>query len=150
MISSLLGNTSKNIRKLFEFADNKPCILFLDEFDAIAKNRKDQNEQGELKRVINSLLQNIDDFLANGNILIAATNHQELLDDAIWRRFEKVIFIDRPGLAEKKGLINSLISKFANSLTKSDVEKMALRLDNLSDVYKRLHYGCSGIAGNVR
>ncbi|EOA59040.1 hypothetical protein HMPREF1214_01720 [Bacteroides sp. HPS0048] len=132
MISSLLGNTSKNIRKLFEFADNKPCILFLDEFDAIAKNRKDQNEQGELKRVINSLLQNIDDFLANGNILIAATNHQELLDDAIWRRFEKVIFIDRPGLAEKKGLINSLISKFANSLTKSDVEKMALMLDNLS------------------
>lgn len=132
MISSLLGNTSKNIRKLFEFADNKPCILFLDEFDAIAKNRKDQNEQGELKRVINSLLQNIDDFLANGNILIAATNHQELLDDAIWRRFEKVIFIDKPGLAEKKGLINSLISKFSNNLSSSDIEKTALMLDDLS------------------
>lgn len=62
IVSSLLGNTAKNIRKIFEFADKKPCILFLDEFDAIAKARDDQYELGELKRVINSLLQNIDQF----------------------------------------------------------------------------------------
>ena len=85
LISSLLGNTSKNIRKIFEYADSKPCILFLDEFDAIAKARDDEHEMGELKRVINSLLQNIDIFSQN-NILIAATNHPELLDKAIWRR----------------------------------------------------------------
>ena len=59
IVSSLLGNTAKNIRKIFDFADHKPCILFLDEFDAIAKARDDQYELGELKRVINSLLQNI-------------------------------------------------------------------------------------------
>ena len=60
LVSSLLGSTSKNIRKVFDFADSRPCILFLDEFDAIAKARDDQHELGELKRVINSLLQNID------------------------------------------------------------------------------------------
>lgn len=95
IVSSLLGNTAKNIRRIFEFADNKPCILFLDEFDAIAKARDDQYELGELKRVINSLLQNIDAF-ANHNILIAATNHPELLDKAIWRRFNTVIELSPP------------------------------------------------------
>ena len=59
-----------------------PCILFLDEFDVIAKNRDDSNELGELKRVVNSLLQNIDSF-SQGNILIAATNTPELLDNAV-------------------------------------------------------------------
>ena len=93
LISSLLGNTSKNIRRVFEYADSKPCILFLDEFDAIAKARDDQHEIGELKRVINSLLQNIDLFAQN-NILIAATNHPELLDRAIWRRFNTVIEVE--------------------------------------------------------
>ncbi len=95
LVSSLLGNTSKNIRKLFEFASRQPCILFLDEFDAIAKARDDQYELGELKRVVNSLLQNIDEFVES-NILIAATNHQELLDKAIWRRFNSVIDVSLP------------------------------------------------------
>lgn len=96
LISSLLGNTSKNIRKVFEYADSKPCILFLDEFDAIAKARDDQHEMGELKRVINSLLQNIDLFAQN-NVLIAATNHPELLDKAIWRRFNTIVEVSQPG-----------------------------------------------------
>lgn len=62
LISSLLGNTAKNIHRIFDFAKKQPCILFLDEFDAIAKARDDAHELGELKRVVNSLLQNIDDF----------------------------------------------------------------------------------------
>jgi AAA+ superfamily predicted ATPase len=97
LVSSLLGNTSKNIRRVFEYADSKPCILFLDEFDAIAKARDDQHEMGELKRVINSLLQNIDIYVQN-NILMAATNHPELLDKAIWRRFNNVIEVVQPGM----------------------------------------------------
>jgi AAA+ superfamily predicted ATPase len=132
MISSLLGNTSKNLRKLFEFANEKPCILFLDEFDAIAKNRKDQNEQGELKRVINSLLQNIDDFLANGNILIAATNHEELLDDAIWRRFEKIISLDKPSDIEIKALVNDLLIKTKNEISETEIDKTTAMFRNLS------------------
>ena len=110
IVSSLLGNTGKNIRKIFDFADDKPCILFLDEFDAIAKARDDQHELGELKRVINSLLQNIDSFSKN-NILIAATNHPELLDKAIWRRFNHVIEIGLP----KENEIADLIKEFTDT-----------------------------------
>ncbi|MGF7218817.1 SpoVK/Ycf46/Vps4 family AAA+-type ATPase [Spirosoma lacussanchae] len=99
LVSSLLGNTAKNIRKIFEFASRQPCVLFLDEFDAIAKARDDQHELGELKRVVNSLLQNIDEYLES-NILIAATNHHELLDKAIWRRFNSIVEIALPGEAE--------------------------------------------------
>lgn len=72
-----------------------PCILFLDEFDAIAKARDDNHELGELKRVINSLLQNIDS-MPTSCVLIAATNHPELLDKAVWRRFTTKIEVGMP------------------------------------------------------
>lgn len=86
LISSFLGSTSKNIRALFDFAATTPCVLFLDEFDAIAKLRGDSQELGELKRVVNSFIQNLD-ALGPHSIVLAATNHQELLDSAVWRRF---------------------------------------------------------------
>lgn len=86
LISSYLGSTSKNIRALFDFASSNPCVLFLDEFDAIAKLRGDTQELGELKRVVNSFIQNLD-TIGKQSIVIAATNHEELLDTAIWRRF---------------------------------------------------------------
>ena len=85
LISSYLGTTAKNIRTLFEFAQKTPCVLFLDEFDAIAKARDDSNELGELKRVVNSLLQNVD-AMSSDSLLLAATNHEQLLDSAVWRR----------------------------------------------------------------
>jgi len=86
LISSYLGSTAKNIRALFSFAAKTPCVLFLDEFDAIAKLRGDTQELGELKRVVNSFLQNLD-TLGKQSIVIAATNHEMLLDSAVWRRF---------------------------------------------------------------
>lgn len=86
LISSFLGSTSKNIRALFDFAAKTPCILFLDEFDAIAKLRGDSQELGELKRVVNSFIQNLD-TLGSQSIVLAATNHEGLLDSAVWRRF---------------------------------------------------------------
>ena len=95
LISSFLGSTSKNIRALFEFAAKTPCVLFLDEFDAIAKLRGDSRELGELKRVVNSFIQNLD-TLGNQSIVIAATNHQGLLDSAIWRRFSYRLALDFP------------------------------------------------------
>jgi AAA+ superfamily predicted ATPase len=95
LISSFLGSTSKNIRALFDFAARTPCVLFLDEFDAIAKLRGDSQELGELKRVVNSFIQNLD-TLGNQSIVIAATNHQELLDSAIWRRFSYRLALDFP------------------------------------------------------
>lgn len=104
IVSSLLGNTSKNVRKIFDFAQGKNCILFLDEFDAIGKARNDNQELGELKRVINSLLQNIDAYSQN-NVLVAATNHEELLDKAIWRRFNSILSVDAPNLQMVERLI---------------------------------------------
>lgn len=95
LVSSLLGSTAKNIRKIFDYVRDIPSILFLDEFDAIAKARDDQKEIGELKRVINSLLQNMD-TMPNHCILIAATNHPELLDRAVWRRFLQKVEVGMP------------------------------------------------------
>ena len=101
LISSFLGSTAKNIRSVFEFASRTPCVLLLDEFDAIAKLRDDQQELGELKRVVNSFIQNIDS-LGNDIILIAATNHEQLLDPAVWRRFQYLLHIDLPNLEQRE------------------------------------------------
>lgn len=133
IVSSLLGNTAKNIRKIFDFADSRPCILFLDEFDAIAKARDDQYELGELKRVINSLLQNIDAYSQN-NILIAATNHPELLDKAIWRRFNAVIEIGLPHRDEIVGLLYTFTEQFHSNLfeDKKKLDKIAKLLEGKS------------------
>ena len=95
LISSFLGSTSKNIRALFDFASKTPCVLFLDEFDAIAKLRGDSQELGELKRVVNSFIQNLD-TLGSHSIVIAATNHEELLDSAVWRRFSYRLALNFP------------------------------------------------------
>ena len=111
LVSSLLGSTAKNIRKIFEFAEGRPCILFLDEFDAIAKARDDVHELGELKRVINSLLQNIDS-LAPDSVLMAATNHAELLDKAVWRRFQTTLEIGNPGSEIKQKILRTQIGDF--------------------------------------
>ncbi|MBU5362563.1 ATP-binding protein [Enterococcus raffinosus] len=104
VVSSLLGSTAKNIRKVFEYASQRPCVLFLDEFDVLAKIRDDKNELGELKRVVNSLIQNMDNF-NDDSILIAATNHEKLLDEAVWRRFDKIIKLDVPDSELRKELI---------------------------------------------
>lgn len=107
MVSSLLGSTAKNIRKLFEYASEQKCILFLDEFDVVAKLRDDNNELGELKRVVNSLLQNIDEFSCD-NILIAATNHQNMLDPAVWRRFANTYEVGLPNEEEVARLLHGM------------------------------------------
>lgn len=95
LISSLLGQTSKNLRRVFEYAQEFPCVLFLDEFDAMATARGNERDVGELQRVVISLLQNID-ALPDETILIAATNHAQLLDYAIWRRFSVRLAMPMP------------------------------------------------------
>ena len=111
LISSYLGSTSKNIRSLFDHAASRPCVLFLDDFDALAKARDDQHELGELKRVVVSLLQNID-ALPEGTILLAATNHEELLDRAVWRRFAYRIRITLPSHEVRTCLIRDFLHGF--------------------------------------
>lgn len=100
LVSSLLGQTSRNIREIFDFVQTHPCILFLDEFDAFAKRRSDSQEVGELQRVVIALLQNID-ALPESTIVLAATNHPELLDRAVSRRFGHHIRLGLPGDRER-------------------------------------------------
>lgn len=114
LVSSYLGQTGTNIRKIFEYVKNKRIMLFLDEFDAIAKKRDDAHELGELKRVVTTLLQNMD-AMAGNVFLVAATNHHHLLDPAIWRRFNSSIFLDLPDEAQRKDIIN----KFLNDVLKN-------------------------------
>ncbi|MCY1289289.1 ATP-dependent zinc metalloprotease FtsH [compost metagenome] len=95
LISSFLGTTARNISNLFAFANRYKCILLLDEFDAVAKLRDDPNELGELKRVVNTLLQCLDNRNSIG-FTISITNHEALLDPAIWRRFDIRIEIPKP------------------------------------------------------
>ncbi|MCP1136294.1 AAA family ATPase [Paenibacillus polysaccharolyticus] len=124
LISSYLGNTSKNIRLLFEYASHTPCVLFLDEFDAVAKLRDDHHEMGELKRVVNSLLQNIDQ-LGDKCILIGATNHEKLLDQAIWRRFSTRLHIDLPSEDIIKAIIKQYVADFEGQLDEKQIDLLS-------------------------
>lgn len=121
LISSYLGSTSKNIRALFDYASSTPCVLFLDEFDAIAKLRGDQQELGELKRVVNSFIQNLDS-LGPHSVVIAATNHQELLDAAIWRRFSYRLQLSYPLADQRRELWNVYLPPI--DLAAHDVEML--------------------------
>ena len=108
LVSSFLGTTARNIGALFEFANRYRCVLFLDEFDAIAKARDDAQEIGEIKRVVNTLLQSLDARNSLG-ITLAATNHEHMLDTAIWRRLDSRIHIPKPdGKAREKLLATFL------------------------------------------
>jgi SpoVK/Ycf46/Vps4 family AAA+-type ATPase len=104
LVSSYLGQTSVNLRKVFDSISGLRLVLFLDEFDAIAKKRDDSNEMGELKRVVTALLQNFDS-LPPTVFIIAATNHEHLLDPAIWRRFNYILKLDLPKMEQRRELI---------------------------------------------
>lgn len=99
VMSSFLGRTGNNIRNVLDYAKGLNCVLLLDEFDAIAKRRDDAVEIGELKRLVTVLLQEIDEWPSSG-LLLAATNHPDLLDPAVWRRFELIVEFPMPSEAE--------------------------------------------------
>lgn len=138
LVSSFLGTTARNISNLFAFANRYKCVLLLDEFDAIGKLRDDPNELGELKRVVNTLLQCMDERGPTG-FTIAITNHEKLLDPAVWRRFDIRIEVPNPDwdtrLAIAKKNFSSVIGlketqlQFLTWLMKgcsgSDIEKLA-------------------------
>ncbi|MDR2202974.1 MAG: AAA family ATPase [Nitrososphaerota archaeon] len=130
LISSYLGTTAKNIRTLFEYTQKFPCVLFLDEFDAIAKARDDSNELGELKRVVNSLLQNVDS-MSKDSLLLAATNHEQLLDSAVWRRFDYKIEIELPDMEAIVQMID-IFTNNSKELSKKETQNLATALQGLS------------------
>ncbi|WP_323891604.1 AAA family ATPase [Aeromonas veronii] len=108
LLSSYLGTSARNISALFDFVEKYDCILLLDEFDAIAKYRDDKREVGEIKRVVNTLLQCLDRRKESG-ITVATTNHEGLLDPAVWRRFQNKLSIQIPNDKTREKIIKSYI-----------------------------------------
>jgi hypothetical protein len=136
LVSSFLGTTARNIGNLFTFANRYSCVLLLDEFDAIAKLRDDPQEVGEIKRVVNALLQNLDSRAEVG-LTIGITNHPRLLDPAVWRRFEVQLEIPKPSFEIRLDIARSfmppvaapeshlrLIAWFTEGATGAEIEAM--------------------------
>jgi SpoVK/Ycf46/Vps4 family AAA+-type ATPase len=139
VMSSYLGRTGNNIRAVLEYARRIPSVLLLDEFDAIAKRRDDNAEVGELKRLVNVLLQAVDDWPATG-LLIAATNHPELLDPAVWRRFDRIISFPSPTTEEIADMLARLTAE-TQPLDRELREVIAAALEGRSfaDVVRLVH-----------
>lgn len=106
VVSSFLGETAANLRKVFDFLEKGTFVALFDEFDAIGKEREDSAEHGELKRVVNSVLQMIDGYRGK-SLIIASTNHEKLLDRALWRRFDEVLVFERPNLEQIRKLLET-------------------------------------------
>ena len=129
LVSSYLGETASNLRKVFDFIEEGQWLVFFDEFDAIGKGRDSPFEHGEMKRVINSFLQMLDNF--NGDsLIIAATNHQHLLDPALWRRFDELVYFGLPDTERRISIFNKYLRTVR---TKGiDLENSADKTDGLS------------------
>ena len=129
LLASYLGNSAKNLRRAFDEAQARPSVLFLDEFDAVGKIRDDPQEVGEIKRLVNSLIQNLD--AARGHhIVLAATNHEHLLDTAIWRRFDVTLSFNTPGFEEARAILKRLIGE--SSLSSGGVDVLSRLAEGLS------------------
>ena len=114
LIGSFLGETASRLKRVFDYARTTPCVLFFDEFDAVGKERGDVHETGEIKRVVSSLLMQVDD-LPSYTVVVAATNHAELLDRAAWRRFQVRLALAPPTRQD----LTAYIARFAESLDQS-------------------------------
>lgn len=125
VVSSYLGETAANLRRVFDFIQRGRWIVLFDEFDAIGKDRDNPFEHGELKRVVNSLLQLMDAFQGQ-SLLIASTNHEGILDKAIWRRFESVIPFGLPTHQDRVLMLRHFLRGFDSSDIMLD--KIAIRL----------------------
>lgn len=136
VVSSFLGETASNIRKVFDYAKHDSWVIFFDEFDAIGRSRNDSTEHGEIKRVVNTFLQQLDNFHGR-SLVIAATNFEQSLDYAIWRRFDETIVFELPTHEESLKVFELLLKRIngpmhifeqylsrMDSFSHSDIEKV--------------------------
>ncbi|WP_230425872.1 AAA family ATPase [Plesiomonas shigelloides] len=150
VMSSLLGKTGNNIKSVMDYAKEKPCVLLLDEFDAVAKRRDDDRDVGELKRLVTVLLQTIDEWPST-SLLVAATNHPDILDPAVWRRFEHVLNFNTPSMElidrylVKHGVNEELSKKLARLLdgTSFAIINRILNFSKKNEVLKKIPFESS-------
>lgn len=144
LVSSLLGDTARNLAAIFAIASQESFVVLFDEFDAIGKERSEGSDHGELRRVVTTFLQQIDEFVGP-SVLVAATNHPALLDLAAWRRFDEVIAYDLPNVHDirallrlklrsirrERGLDIEVVASACRGLTHADVSRI------VTDAYRR-------------
>jgi SpoVK/Ycf46/Vps4 family AAA+-type ATPase len=128
LVTKYMGETSAKLRQIFDYIEEQPAVYLFDEFDAIGGQRGKDNDVGEMRRVLNSFLQFIERDHSD-SLIIAATNNLELLDQALFRRFDDVIHYQLPSDAEKKQLLKN---RFNGSLTSQDIKIILPELESLS------------------
>lgn len=134
IIGSYLGETATRLRKVFDYARQRACVLFFDEFETLGKERGDEHETGEIKRVVSALLLQIDS-LPPHVVVVTATNHRELLDRAVWRRFQLRLELPRPTQEQVTVFLNRLFAQleFARGLRPGSFSK-SFRGASYSDI----------------
>lgn len=138
VMSSYLGRTGTNLRHVLDYAKSTDCVLLLDELDAIAKRRDDMGELGELKRLVTVLIQEIDDWPSSG-VLLAATNHPELLDPAIWRRFDMAVEFPLPDDSAIRVFVQRMLKGRVSDERKwADILALAFKGRSFSDIERDL------------
>jgi len=145
-ISSYLGRTGANLRRILDYARATPTLLLLDEFDSIAKRRDDTSDVGELKRIVNVLLKELENWPST-SVLVAATNHTGLIDPAAFRRFERVVEIPLPAIEERIKILENSLGQFAKTLGNPFIHSLATlsvgmngsNLDQIAKTIARRH-----------
>ena len=133
-VSSFLGRTGANLRRILDYARSTPMLLLLDEFDSVAKRRDDVTEVGELKRIVNVLLKELEDWPMT-SVLVAATNHASLLDPAVFRRFDHTVELELPDESNRIAILVESLGSHAEGLDPA-----------ISAVLAKLTNGASGSA----
>jgi SpoVK/Ycf46/Vps4 family AAA+-type ATPase len=140
LVSSYLGETAANLRKVFDFIAQYPLVALFDEFDALGKERADNSEHGELRRVVNAVLQMMDAYQGK-SLIIAATNHEQILDSAVWRRFDDTLEFPLPppellpqvmklklrGVRRQFEIDNIEATTLVTGMSPADIERVARR-----------------------
>lgn len=128
VVTKYMGETSAKLRQIFDLIEDIPGVYLFDEFDAIGSQRGKENDVGEMRRVLNSFLQFIERDHSE-SLIIAATNNLELLDQALFRRFDDVIHYHLPNDDEK---ILLLKSRIGTNINKNELVKILPQLESLS------------------
>jgi SpoVK/Ycf46/Vps4 family AAA+-type ATPase len=129
VVSSYLGETAANLRRIFEFASSGRWVLLFDEFDALGRSRDDPSEHGEIKRMVNAVLQMLDAY-RGPSLLVAATNHEGALDTAVWRRFDAVLQFPRPSVHQLRAVLRRRLAQLPHRGL--DIDRAATSLKGLS------------------
>lgn len=140
LVSSFLGETASNLRRVFDFVSKTPVVALFDEVDALTKDRGDSSDHGELKRAVNAVLQMMDGYRGS-SVLIATTNYESILDRAVWRRFDEILRFDKPderqigqllglklaGVRRNFEVHDEAIRKLFAGLSHADIERVLRR-----------------------